>query len=135
MSHFYLPYLILAYSLFLPIYSFATAVPLNQERGEIVSYLKQNTSSKELIYTWDSSAKVYLDSVRKSATVYPIPTVNTVKASNKKELEDELLQNESKFVLVNKDLTLSETLQKNLENNYNLISEINSQHFLLYQKK
>ncbi len=135
MSHFYLPYLILAYSLFLPIYSFATAVPLNQERGEIVSYLKQNTSSKELIYTWDSSAKVYLDSVRKSATAYPIPTVNTVKASNKKELEDELLQNESKFVLVNKDLTLSETLQKNLENNYNLISEINSQHFLLYQKK
>lgn len=135
MGHFYLPYLVLAYSLVQPIYAYVVSVPLNQERQHLVTYLRKQTQPKDKIYAWDYQGKLYLDSNRKSSTLYPIPTINTISAANHKDLEDELLQNEAKVVLVNKQLALPKVVADNLATNYEKVNLSRTATFTVFQKK
>ena len=62
--------------------------------------------------------------------------VNTAKQSNRKALEDELLQNEATYVAVNeKSKQLSSVLKQNFSNNYKVVSLKNSSDFTVYQRK
>ncbi|EHJ52119.1 membrane protein [Streptococcus macacae NCTC 11558] len=134
LSHFYLPCLLLLYGLAQPIVHYIGSYSMNQERAHIVNYIRENTKENAVIYTWDTSAKIYMDSDRRSSALFPLPMVNTVKASNQKALEDELLQNEASYVVVNEDSEhLSPTLKKDIVKKYKKVSLKNSPHFAVYK--
>ena len=62
--------------------------------------------------------------------------VNTAKQSNRKALEDELLQNEATYVAVNeKSKQFPSVLKQNFSNNYKVVSLKNSSDFTVYQRK
>ncbi|EJN94667.1 hypothetical protein D822_05110 [Streptococcus ratti FA-1 = DSM 20564] len=136
LGHFYLPCLLFVYGLAQPVIHYISSYSLNQERAQAADYIRENTEKKSKIYVWDSSAKIYLDANRLSSSQFPLPTINTVKASNKKTLEDELLQNEASYVLVNENADrLPSVLENNFRKNYKVISLKTSPDFTVYKRK
>ncbi|MCB5091497.1 DUF2079 domain-containing protein [Streptococcus mutans] len=136
LRHFYLPCLLFAYGLAQPSIHYISSYHLNQERAQIADYIRENTDEKTRIYAWDSSAKIYFDASRRSSAQFPLPMVNTAKQSNRKALEDELLQNEATYVAVNeKSKQFPSVLKQNFSNNYKVVSLKNSSDFTVYQRK
>lgn len=131
----YLPLLVLAFGIGQPLIHFALDASNNSSRETIVTYLKKSAKSDQTIYVWDKTAKVYLETGLKSSAQFALPTVHTADKANKKGLEDELLQNEASYVVINKSQTASSTLKKNLKKNYKRVSLSDLKGFSLYQKK
>ncbi|WP_152972532.1 DUF2079 domain-containing protein [Streptococcus orisasini] len=136
LGHFYLPCLLFVYGLAQPIVHYISSYSLNQERAQVAEYIRENTEKGSRIYVWDSSAKIYLDADRLSSSQFPLPMINTVKKSNEKALEDELLQNEASYVLVNENAErMPLVLKNNLKKNYKAASLKMSPDFTVYKRK
>lgn len=131
----YLPLLVLAFGIGQSLIHFALDASNNSSRELIVTYLKKSAKSDQTIYVWDKTAKVYLETGLKSASQFSSPTVHTADKINKKALEDELLQNEASYVVVNEAQPASATLRKNLKKSYKPVSIGGLSGFKLYQKK
>ncbi|VHC69665.1 hypothetical membrane spanning protein [Streptococcus pyogenes] len=133
--HFYLPILIVGTILICSTYCFISSIPLNQERDHIASYLEQKLNKTQSIYVWDDTSKIYLDSKAKSVSQFSSPDINTQKASHRKILEDELLENKAAYIVVNRYKNLPKIIQKVLSTNYKVDKQITTKSFIVYQKK
>lgn len=107
----------------------------NAERSTIATYLTSQLGSEDKIYVWDDSAKIYFETQAQTSAQFALPTVNTVKKSNAKLLEDDLLQVDSEFVVVNPEIPMSDVLKNSLEANYDKVSVEGVSTFKIYQKK
>ena len=134
-THLYLPLLIFIVAFGQPIVTSRLPVKENNERSQVTSYLKKQVSSGESIYVWDSTANIYLGSQLVSSSKFPLPLVNTTQSSNKKALEDQLLQNSASYIIVNKNLTLSSTIKNDLSSQYKQVYVSGISSFTIYKKK
>ena len=111
------------------------SVNVNRERRNVSDYLKANTSNQSIIYVWDKSSKIYLDTGLQSTSQFPNPVVNTSTKTNSQKRNDDVLQAKARYVVVNKSEKIPSEVSSFLKSNYKKISLDNSDHFTLYQKK
>lgn len=100
-KHLYLPLVLLVAALTCSVYRVVKESETNQVRGQIANYLKSELNKDQAIYVWDTSSKIYLETGAKSASQFPSPFVNLKKQSHQHILEDELLENEAVYIVVN----------------------------------
>ena len=134
-KHLYLPILVLILSFGHLTYVSLMGLLENAERSTIATYLTSQLGSEDKIYVWDDSAKIYFETQAQTSAQFALPTVNTVKKSNAKLLEDDLLQVDSEFVVVNPEIPMSDVLKNSLEANYDKVSVEGVSTFKIYQKK
>ncbi|BCK48647.1 DUF2079 domain-containing protein [Streptococcus dysgalactiae subsp. dysgalactiae] len=134
-KHFYLPFVLLLAAIAYPSYHTITSMATNQERSHIASYLQQQLDGHQPIYVWDDTSKIYLESKAKSVSQFSSPNVNTKKVSHQKILEDELLENEAVYIVVNQKMKLPTILRNMLSSNYKIDQKIDVKGFTLYHKK
>ena len=118
-----------------PIVLGVLSVNTNRARKNISNYLKANTSDSSIIYVWDKSSKIYLDTGLQSTSQFPNPVVNTSTKTNSQKRNDDVLQAKARYVVVNKSEKIPSEVSSFLKSNYKKISLDNSDHFTLYQKK
>lgn len=133
--HFQLPILVVVAGIFTPIFLGVLSLGMNRERSAISRYLQENSSSKTSIYVWDQSSKIYLDTGLQSTSQFPNPTVNTVGGDNSQKRNDDILQAQAKFIVVDKSQELPKEISRLLKSSYRQVSLENADHFMLYQKK
>lgn len=131
--HLYLPILGLLAGLAWPVYQGFNQTKLSQERQVVANYLTKESSKDQRIYIWDQTAAVYLQSQRGSSSQFALPEVNTQSAANQKILEDELLQNQASYLVINDQLDLPASLETNLKNNYTEVKLAGLSQLSLYQ--
>mgnify|MGYP007050598139 CR=1 FL=1 len=90
----------------------------NTERSTVANYIAKNTKKDETIYVYDSSAKIYLKSNRKSASPFVLPDLNTAKSSHQKALLDTLVQDSAQYLVVQQDTQLPSEFKSTLSKNY-----------------
>lgn len=134
-KHFYLPILVILASLSWTGYQFLLDQSVVTERQQIAAYLMTETAAETKISAWDNSAQIYLDSQRLSATQFPVVTVNTASSANRALLEDELLQGEADYLIINHSLALPLALDKKLQEAYEPIELEGITYFTLYRAK
>ncbi|ERJ75915.1 hypothetical protein [Streptococcus sobrinus] len=134
-GHFQLPVLVMIVGIATPIVLGVLSVDTNRERKNISNYLKANTSDSSIIYVWDKSSKIYLDTGLQSTSQFPNPVVNTSTKTNSQKRNDDVLQAKARYVVVNKSEKIPSEVSSFLKSNYKKISLDNSDHFTLYQKK
>lgn len=133
--HLYLPIFVFLVSIGLSAFHYVSSLDINAQRSTVATYLSSQVASDDKVYVWDDSAKIYIDGQLKSSAEFPLPSVNTMKKSQAKLLEDELLQNKSAFVVVNNKEKISETIENNLKANYDQLSVDGVSSFTIYKKK
>lgn len=131
---FFLPLLVAILIPVQSLYHYFIDADVYKERVELASYIKDNSDEESLIYTWDSSAYVYLESQRLSSAslVTAEPYLHT--EDNQNSLTYDLNKNEAQFILVNKGIPLLEGIKTNLEEHYKLV-ETGTSYLALYEKK
>lgn len=134
-SHLAGPVLLVLVAVALPFYQRMTETARDDERVVLASYLKENTADAEKVVVIDDKADVYLLSGRQTATHYPVASLYQASEDRIKEFEDDFLGSQSKFVIVNKNLTLSQSVKDSLAKNYNQMTIEGLEHFALYQLK
>ena len=133
--HFQLPLLVMVLGIATPIVLGILSVNVNRERRNVSDYLKANTSNQSIIYVWDKSSKIYLDTGLKSASQFPNPVVNTSTQDNSQKRDDDILQGNARYIVLNKSEKLPKEVSRVVRSNYKKISLDNAEHFLIYQKK
>lgn len=133
--HAFLPILVVLASLAWTGYQALSNQSLEVQRQELAAYLAAQEDSESPIYVWDSSAQLYLYSQRLSTTQFPVATVNTANPDNLSLLEDELLQGEAAYLIVNRALALPSSLEKTLEESYTPVELEGITGFALYKVK
>lgn len=133
-SSFFLPLLACILIPLHPVLHYLDQGEVHRERTELAAYIQENTEKDAKIYAWDDSAQIYLKSERLSvATILTAkPYLNT--EDNQANLVYDLNRNEAQFIVVNQDIPLLDSVQKNLERNYQIVDTGTSK-LLLYQKK
>lgn len=134
-SHAYLPVLVFAFGLAYPIWQAVDQSQFLSERVILANYLKKTVLADEKIYVWDSQPKIYADSQLTPSSQFLLPVGYTASAVNRKTLEDELLQNQANYIVVNQQLPLSQALEKDLQDNYQVVKMPKLKKFTLYQLK
>ncbi|MCR8968098.1 DUF2079 domain-containing protein [Streptococcus zalophi] len=133
LRHLLVPILVMGYGLGLPVYQYLIDAPLHQEREMIATYIGTNTADNDSIYVWDTVATIYQDSRRQSSSHLSLPLINTSDSVNQKRLEDEMLQNKARYVVLNNNLELPPLVKNTLDNHYQPISFENIDHLTVYQ--
>ena len=134
-GNFYLPLVAIVYLLFLPVLSRYISHPSTyQERGQLASLVKQQTSSEDCVYAWDDRPDFYRASERLAPTSLVTPTLYTASDENKTRLVNDLKENQPKMILVNQRVTLWPDVENLLNEKYELVQTDTSQ-FKLYKSK
>ena len=116
--NYFLPIIVFAFAFAMPIIMFLFNLGNNAERSTVANYLAKNTKKDETIYVYDSSAKIYLKSNRKSASPFVLPELNTAKSSHQKALLDTLIQDSAQYIVVQQDTQLPSEVKSTLSKNY-----------------
>ena len=134
-GNFYLPLVAIVYLLFLPVLSRYISHPSTyQEREQLASLVKQQTSSEDCVYAWDDRPDFYRASERLAPTSLVTPTLYTASDENKTRLVNDLKENQPKMILVNQRVTLWPDVENLLNEKYELVQTDTSQ-FKLYKSK
>ena len=134
-GNFYLPLVAIVYLLFLPVLSRYISHPSTyQEREQLASLVKQQTSSEDRVYAWDDRPDFYRASERLAPTSLVTPTLYTASDENKTRLVNDLKENQPKMILVNQRVTLWPDVENLLNGKYELVQTDTSQ-FKLYKSK
>ena len=116
--NYFLPIAVFAFAFAMPIIMFLFNLGNNTERSTVANYLAKNTKKDETIYVYDSSAKIYLESGRKSASQFVLPELNTAKSSHQKALSDTIIQDSAQYIVVQQDTQLPSDVKSTLSKNY-----------------
>ena len=129
-GNFYLPLIAIVYLLFLPVLSRYISHPSTyQEREQLASLVKQQTSSEDRVYAWDDRPDFYRVSERLAPSSLVTPTLYTASDENKTKLE-----NQPKMILVNQKVALWSDVESLLSEKYELV-QTDSKEFKLYKSK
>ena len=134
-GNFYLPLVAIVYLLFLPVLSRYISHPSTyQEREQLASLVKQQTSSEDRVYAWDDRPDFYRASERLAPTSLSTPTLYTASDENKTKLMNDLKENQPKMIVVNQKVALWSDVESWLSENYELVQTDTSE-FKLYKFK
>ena len=134
-GNFYLPLVAIVYLLFLPVLSRYISHPSTyQERGQLASLVKQQTSSEDRVYAWDDRPDFYRASERLAPTSLVTPILYTASDENKTRLVNDLKENQPKMILVNQRVTLWPDVEGLLSEKYELV-KTDTNDFKLYKMK
>ena len=134
-GNFYLPLVAIVYLLFLPVLSRYISHPSTyQEREQLASLVKQQTSSEDRVYAWDDRPDFYRTSERLAPTSLVTPTLYTASDENKTKLVNDLKENQPKMILVNQKVALWSDVESLLNEKYELV-QTDSKEFKLYKSK
>ena len=134
-GNFYLPLVAIVYLLFLPVLSRYISHPSTyQEREQLASLVKQQTSSEDRVYAWDDRPDLYRASERLAPTSLVTPTLYTASDENKTRLVNDLKENQPKMILVNQKVALWSDVESLLSEKYELV-QTDSKEFKLYKSK
>ena len=134
-GNFYLPVVAIVYLLFLPVLSRYISHPSTyQEREQLASLVKQQTSSEDRVYAWDDRPDFYRASERLAPTSLVTPTLYTASDENKTRLVNDLKENQPKMILVNQRVTLWPDVEGLLSEKYELV-KTDTNDFKLYKMK
>ena len=134
-GNFYLPLVAIVYLLFLPVLSRYISHPSTyQEREQLASLVKQQTSSEDRVYAWDDRPDLYRASERLAPTSLVTPTLYTASDENKTRLVNDLKENQPKMILVNQRVTLWPDVEGLLSEKYELV-KTDTNDFKLYKMK
>ncbi|MBF0787555.1 MULTISPECIES: quinol oxidase [unclassified Streptococcus] len=134
-SHIYLPLLgLLLLLLVKPAVAYFIVSDVLKDRQEVAYYIKEHSQSSDKIYAWDDSAQIYLQSERLSAgeILTASPYLDT--KTNQDGLAFDLNKNEARYIVVNTQLPLFDSIQSNLEKNYEEV-ELETRQLAVYEKK
>ncbi|MGT2887898.1 DUF2079 domain-containing protein [Streptococcus didelphis] len=134
-KHCYLPLIVLIVSLVMSGRTYLANHNLHQSRHQVASYLAKNVKNSQQIYVWDTSSQIYLESQKKVASQIASPSVNFKKNSHKKILEDELLQDQADFIVLNTTQKLPDRIKKIIRKKYKPVRSIDVSSFRIYRKK
>ncbi|TWT09831.1 DUF2079 domain-containing protein [Streptococcus sp. sy004] len=134
-SHLYLPILVFVFGIAYPIWQAFDQQKFVADRIRIAQYLKKTVTEDEKIYVWDNQPKIYADSQLTPSSQLILPVGYASSSMNNKTLEDELLQNQANYIVVNKQMKLSDDLKKDLQTNYKALSVAKVSNFTVYQLK
>lgn len=130
---FYLP-LIVCLGIFVqPVTTYLLQADLLADRSMMANYIREHSESTDKIYLWDTSASVYLDSQRLSAAKIIVAEPYLQTEENQNSLTYDLNKNQARFILVNKNLPLLESVQSNLASQYQSVES--NGNFTLYEMK
>lgn len=130
-----IPFLAIVVAIAYPIGRGFLEKPLNQERAQVVAYLNKQTEAEDKVYVWDKTSLISLKAGRRSASQLSSPAIYTAHQSQLKRLEDEWLQHKANYLVVNKDMPLTELLAKDLDEHYQEVSGTDFSHFTIYRLK
>ena len=134
-GNFYLPLVAIVYLLFLPVLSRYISHPSTyQEREQLASLVKQQTSSENRVYAWDDRPDFYRASERLAPTSLVTPTLYTASDENKTRLVNDLKENQPKMILVNQKVALWPDVENLLNEKYELV-KTDTNDFKLYKMK
>ena len=134
-GNFYLPLVAIVYLLFLPVLSRYISHPSTyQEREQLASLVKQQTSSEDRVYAWDNRPDFYRASERLTPSSLVTPTLYTASDENKTKLVNDLKENQPKMILVNQKVALWSDVESLLSEKYELV-QTDSKEFKLYKSK
>ena len=119
----------------MPIIMFLFNLENNAERSTVSNYIVKKTKKDETIYVYDSTAKIYLDSGRKSASQFVLPELNTAKSSHKKAISDTLIQDSAQYIVVQENTRLPSDVKSTLSKNYKKVSIKGIERYTLYVLK
>lgn len=134
-KHLFFPVIIILAGIAYPIAMGLLQYPINQERDELANLLVMETADSDRIYVWDSSPRIYQSSHRLPASQIILPVLYTKDNKNSRLLDDELLQHQATYILVNKTLPLSDSLEKDLSNHYKKAALKNMTYFDVFELK
>lgn len=131
----YLPLVAIVYLLSLPALSRYISHPSTyQEREQLASLVKQQTSSEDRVYAWDNRPDFYRASERLAPSSLVTPTLYTASDENKTKLVNDLKENQPKMILVNQKVALWSDVESLLSEKYELV-QTDSKEFKLYKSK
>ena len=133
--NYFLPILVFAFAFAMPIIMFLFNLENNAERSTVANYIVKRTKKDETIYVYDSTAKIYLDSGRKSASQFVLPELNTAKPSHKKAISDTLIQDSAQYIVVQDNTHLPSDVKSTLSKNYKKVSVKGIERYTLYVLK
>ena len=107
---------------------------VSAERNLAAQHIRENSTSKDSIYAWDSTASLYKKAQRLSAVSLLSPSLYTGTEENRIFLRNALNEASPKFILVNKDVKLFPDVKKKISQDYEEVS-LKLNHFKLYQIK
>ena len=105
-----------------------------QEREQLASLVKQQTSSEDRVYAWDNRPDFYRASERLAPSSLVTPTLYTASDENKTKLVNDLKENQPKMILVNQKVALWSDVESLLSEKYELV-QTDSKEFKLYKSK
>lgn len=133
--NYFLPILVFAFAFAMPIIMFLFNLENNAERSTVANYIVKKTKKDETIYVYDSTAKIYLDSGRKSASQFVLPELNTAKSNHKKAISDTLIQDSAQYIVVQENTRLPSDVKSTLSKNYKKVSMKGIERYTLYVLK
>lgn len=133
--NYFLPIVVFAFAFAMPIIMFLFNLGNNDERSTVANYIAKKTKRDETIYVYDSTAKIYLDSGRKSASQFVLPELNTAKSSHKKAISDTLIQDSAQYIVVQENTHLPSDVKSTLSKNYKKVSVKGIERYTLYVLK
>lgn len=131
-SLYYLPMLVMIASVGYVSWQSVNQNSLVKDRQLVTNYLKKNATADEKIYVWDNSTTIYEKTFLTSSSVFILPDQNTASVTNRRLLEDDLLQNQASYLIVNKRVPLSQTVSDHLQKNYKPVAIKNLKQFMVY---
>lgn len=129
---------------FLPLVAFVylIAYPITQdlvlqsgqssERSVIASYIQDHSKKKDTIYAWDTTATLYQESNRLSASALLTPTSYLGINENRTNVIQQIDRAQPKYIVVNNQVELTTEMKQLLKANYRLVDKKYS-HFKVYQ--
>lgn len=134
MATFYLPFVVGAYLLVSPaVENYILHGGEGAERGQIATYIRENSDQADKIYAWDDTASLYRASQRLSSSPILSPGLYLTNRENQISLMNGLQQN-PRYIVVNNRLSVQADVEKLLADNYQE-SDQKYSHFKLYQLK
>lgn len=134
MATFYLPFAVGAYLLVSPaVETYILHGGESAERGQIATYIRENSDQADKIYAWDDTASLYQASQRLSSSPILSPSLYLTNRENQISLMNGLQQN-PRYIVVNNRLSLKADVEKLLADSYQESDQTYS-HFKLYQLK
>lgn len=116
-------------------YHYFEEIQLSHDRQEVAKFIKNNSAEDSSIYVWDDLATIYLNTERQSASKFSLPYLYTVTSANRKNLEDDLLQDNASYIVLAKNANITDTLKDNLSRHYDAINIKDVAAFTVYQIK
>lgn len=134
-SHLFGPIVLVVVTFALPLYQNIKEEKRDSERATIVNYLKENTSDDESVVVIDNQADIYLSSERRTATHYLVASLYQASNDRVRDFEDDFLGSQSRLVVVNNALRVSQPVKESLSKHYTQVALDGLENFTVYQLK